>query len=196
MSTFLGTLCVVKGVRPQMEKVEAIRRMGPPTMKSQLRTFLGGMNTFHIFLPDLATITIPLNDLLNKEKTMHDWDDRCDEVFVRAKESLIKIVMLVYPNPALEYKIYVDASGRCPGDMLAQTYEVQGKDVDLPIGFTSYTFSKVERCYATITKEVFVIFHSFKKWYTIIDYCPSMNYDGCQVSYTLSQRQNSQQYVG
>ena len=30
------------------------------------------------------------------------------------------------------------------GGMLAQTYEVQGKDVDLPIGFTSYTFSKVE----------------------------------------------------
>ena len=44
----------------------------------------------------------------------------------------------------LEYKIYVDASGEALGGMLAQTYEVQGKDVDLPIGFTSYTFSKVE----------------------------------------------------
>ena len=65
-----------------MEKVEAIRKMGPPTMKSQLHTFLGGMNTFRIFLPDLANITIPLNVLLNKEKTMHDWDDQCDEAFV------------------------------------------------------------------------------------------------------------------
>ena len=155
-----------------MEKVEAIGRMGPPTTKSQLRTFLGGMNTFRIFLPDLANITIPLNGLLNKEKTMNDWDDRCDEAFVKAKESLIKIVMLVYPNPALEYKIYADASGDALGGMLAQTYEVQGKDVDLPIGFTSYTFSKVERRYATITKEAFAIFHCFKKWYTIIDYCP------------------------
>ena len=169
---FLGYTLCCKGVRPQTEKVEAIRKMGPPTTKSQLHTFLGGMNTFRIFLPDLANITIPLNGLLNKEKTMHDWDDRCDEAFVRAKESLIKIVMLVYPNPALEYKIYVDASGDALGGMLAQTYEVQGKDVDLPIGFTSYTFSKVERCYATITKEAFVIFHCFKKWYTIIDYCP------------------------
>ena len=32
--------------------------------------------------------------------------------------------------------------------------------------------SKVEQCYATITKEAFAIFHCFKKWYTIIDYCP------------------------
>ena len=102
--------------------------------------FLGGMNTFHIFLPDLANMIIPLNGLLNKEKTMNDWNDACDEAFVKAKESLIKIVMLVYPNPTLEYKIYADALG----GMLAQTYEVQGKDVDLPIGFTSYTFSKVE----------------------------------------------------
>ena len=103
---------------------------------------------------------------------MNDWDDACDEAFLKAKESLIKIVMLIYPNPTLEYKIYADASGDALGGMLAQTYEVQGKDVDLPIGFTSYTFSKVEQCYATITKEAFAIFHCFKKWYTIIDYCP------------------------
>ena len=169
---FLGYTLCCKGVRPQMEKVEAIRKMGPPTTKSQLHTFLGGMNTFHIFLPDLANITIPLNGLLTKEKTMSDWDNQCDKAFVKAKESLIKIVMLVYPNPMLEYKIYADASGDALGGMLAQTYEVQGKDVDLPIGFTSYTFSKVERRYATITKEAFTIFHCFKKWYTIIDYCP------------------------
>ena len=152
--------------------METIRKMGPPMTKSQLRTFLGGMNTFHIFLPDLANMIIPLNGLLNKEKTMNDWNDACDEAFVKAKESLIKIVMLVYPNPTLEYKIYANASGNALGGMLAQTYEVQGKDVDLPIGFTSYTFSKVERHYATITKEAFAIFHCFKKWYTIIDYCP------------------------
>ena len=53
----------------------------------------GGMNTFCIFIPDLANITIPLNSLLNKEKTMNDWDDTCDEAFLRARESLMKIVI-------------------------------------------------------------------------------------------------------
>ena len=133
-----------KGVKPQMEKVEAIRKMGPPMIKSQLQTFLGGYEYFHIFIPDLANITILLNGLLNKEKTMNNWDDTCDEAFLRAKDSLIKIVMLIYPNPVLEYKIYVDASVDALGGMLAQIYEVQGKNVNLPIGFTSYTFSKVE----------------------------------------------------
>ena len=75
---------------------------------------------------------------------MNDWDDACDEAFLKAKESLIKIVMLIHPNPMLEYKIYMDASGDALGGMLAQTYEVQRIDMDLPIGFTSYTFSKVE----------------------------------------------------
>ena len=63
-------------MRPQMEKVEAIRKIGPPTTKFQLCAFLGGMNTFRIFLPDLANIIIPLNGLLTKEKTMSDWDDQ------------------------------------------------------------------------------------------------------------------------
>ena len=75
-----------KGVKPQTEKLETIRKMGPPVTKSQLQTFLGGMNTFCIFLPDLANIIIPLNGLLNKEKTMNDWNDACDEAFVKAKE--------------------------------------------------------------------------------------------------------------
>ena len=102
------------------------------------------MNCFCIFIPDLVEITIPLNNLLNKERTMNDWDDLCDKAFLKSKESLMKIVMLVYLNPSLEYKIYADASGDALGGMLVQTYEIQGKDVDLPISFTSYTFSKME----------------------------------------------------
>ena len=84
--------------------------------------------------------------LLNTGIICHSVSPWCSLVivFVKAKESLINIVMLVYPNPTLEYKIYAEASGDALGGMLAQTYEVQGKDVDLPIGFTSYTFSKVE----------------------------------------------------
>ena len=92
---FLGYTLCCKGVKPQTEKVEAIGKMGPPVTKSQLQTFLGGMNTFCIFLPDLANMIIPLNGLLAKEKTMNDWDDACDEAFLKAKESLVKIVMLV-----------------------------------------------------------------------------------------------------
>ena len=69
---FLGYTLCCKGVIPQIEKVEAIRKMGPPVTKSQLWTFLGGMNTFCIFLPDLANMIIPLNELLTKEKTMND----------------------------------------------------------------------------------------------------------------------------
>ena len=118
--------------------MEAIRKMGPPVTKSQLQTFWWGMNTFHIFLPDLANTIIPLNGLLTKEKTMNDWDDACDEAFLKAKESLIKIVMLIYSNPVLEYKIYADASGEALGGMLAKTDEVQGRNgiyllVSLPI---------------------------------------------------------------
>ena len=94
--------------------------------------------------------------------------------------------MLVYPNPTLEYKIYADASGDALGGMLAKTYQVQGKDVDLPIGFTSYTFSKVERHYATITKEVFCNFPLFQKVVHSHRLLPCTYYDGCQVSHAFS----------
>ena len=31
---------------------------------------------------------------------MNDWDDACDEAFLKAKESLIKIVMLISKSHA------------------------------------------------------------------------------------------------
>ena len=72
---------------------------------------------------------------------MNDWDDRCDEAFVKAKESLIKIVMLGgIPTLHLSTKFMRMLAVMPWGECWPQTYEVQGKDVDLPIGFTSYTF--------------------------------------------------------
>ena len=43
------TLCC-KGVRPQTEKVEAIRRMGPPTTKISV-TYLPGWHEYFPYLP-------------------------------------------------------------------------------------------------------------------------------------------------
>ena len=77
MSIFLGTLCVVKGVRPQTEKVEAIRKMGPPTTKSQLQYVLG----WHEYFPYLSSRPGTYNHSIKwfanqREKTVSDWDDQ------------------------------------------------------------------------------------------------------------------------
>ena len=49
------------------DKISNICEVKPPTSKKQLRSFLGMISFYHKFIPNLATSTAPLTDLLKKD---------------------------------------------------------------------------------------------------------------------------------
>ena len=52
---------------PNPEKVKAIVDAPLPTDLTQLQSYLGTLNFYRKFLPDIATILEPINMLLKKE---------------------------------------------------------------------------------------------------------------------------------
>ena len=61
---FLGHCFSAKGIQPTIKKVKAIRDAPEPTDVSQLKSFLGAINYYGKFLPDLSTLLAPLYQLL------------------------------------------------------------------------------------------------------------------------------------
>ena len=61
---YLGHSVSEKGIQPMSEKVRAIRDAPQPQDVSQLRSFLGMLNYYGKFIPNLATLLRPLYDLL------------------------------------------------------------------------------------------------------------------------------------
>ena len=57
---YLGHKISEKGLQPTEEKVRAIKEAPPPTNVSQLRSFLGSINYYTKFLPNLANTLAPL----------------------------------------------------------------------------------------------------------------------------------------
>jgi len=57
------------GIQPVVAKGDAIKNAPEPKDVSQLRAFLGMLNYYHRFLPDVATILKPLHQLLRKGST-------------------------------------------------------------------------------------------------------------------------------
>ena len=55
------------GIHPVHDKVEAIKTAPPPNDVSQLRAFLGLVNYYQKFLPNLSHVLHPLHQLLQKE---------------------------------------------------------------------------------------------------------------------------------
>ncbi|KAL7834748.1 hypothetical protein SRHO_G00289950 [Serrasalmus rhombeus] len=69
---YLGHIIDAAGLHKSPEKVCAIIDAPAPGDVSQLRSFLGMLNYYGRFIPDLATVLKPLNELLNKEKMAVD----------------------------------------------------------------------------------------------------------------------------
>ena len=65
---FLGHHVSSQSIRPLEQKVRAVRDFPQPTSRRQLRTFLGMINFYHLFLPHGAEILRPLNELLSHSR--------------------------------------------------------------------------------------------------------------------------------
>ena len=60
---YLGHLISGEGIEPLPEKLEAVRKMPPPTTPKEVRQFLGLVGYYRKFVPKFADIARPLTNL-------------------------------------------------------------------------------------------------------------------------------------
>ena len=102
------------GVKPVADKVDAISNTPEPKGVSQLRAFLGMLNYYHRFLPDLSTVLEALHKLLRKEKKWRWAQDKERRTLLYLAE------LLVYFDPTKELILASGASNYGIGAVLSQ----------------------------------------------------------------------------
>ena len=66
-AVYLGLKIDQNGIHPVPEKVKTIEEMPRPTDVKHLQPYVGMVNYYSRFLPDLSAILSPFYDLLQKE---------------------------------------------------------------------------------------------------------------------------------
>lgn len=84
--SYSGHVIDKDGLHKSDEKTN--ERAPKPENVSQLRSFLGLVNYYHSFLPNLASVMGPLNELLQNNKKWV-WTTKCDDSFAKVKELII-----------------------------------------------------------------------------------------------------------
>jgi len=69
--TYLGHTIDSHGIHTLSDRVEAVMKVPIPTNVSQLRSFLGTMNYYGLFIPQLSSKLAPLNNLLRSDGDGH-----------------------------------------------------------------------------------------------------------------------------
>lgn len=122
-------------------KVDAIQLMPVPTDTSSLRSFLGSMQFYGKFLPNLATVTEPLYHLTKKD-VKWNWGPSKQAAFTKLKEMLTADTVLAHFNPSLPVGISCDASETGLGVVLFHKYP---DGSERPVANVSKTLSDTQK---------------------------------------------------
>ena len=98
-------------VRPQDDKVAAIRDWPRPTTKKQVKSFLGLVGYYQRFIPGFATMAHPLNELTRK--ALPDrvrWTETAETAFGALRRALCCEPVLITPDFSLPLIVHTDTS--------------------------------------------------------------------------------------
>ena len=158
-TSYLGYRLTKEGMKPEEDKIRAIRELEAPTSKKEVRSFIGSCSFYRKFLPNFSGIAKPLIDL-TKKNTRFKWEGCHQTAFDLLKEGLTEIPFLAYPDVKKAFTLYTDASDLCIGACLTQKSD-DGEEI--PVYFISHKLSDTQTRWSTIEKEAYAIFYSVKK---------------------------------
>lgn len=149
---YLGHVVTTEGVKPNPDKVSAIKKFPIPKTQKEIKSFLGLLGYYRRFIKDFAKITKPLTQCLKKDsKIIHNSD--FINSFEHCKQLLINAPILQYPDFEKQFILTTDASNFAIGAVLSQGNVPHDK----PVAYASRTLNDSETKYSTIEKELLAI---------------------------------------
>lgn len=166
---FLGYHITSQGMKPTMEKTQAISEYPKPKTVKELRRFLGMINFYRGSIPKAALHQAPLNVFLKNSKkndsTPITWNPVADHAFELCKQDLRGVTTLAFPRSDAPIALMTDASLKCVGAVLQQKV----KNIWKPIAFFSKTLSDAQIKYSTYDRELLGIYMAVKHFRRLIE---------------------------
>ena len=159
---FLGRNLGSDGISPAKKSLEAILSASVPHDKKTLRSFMGLISFYRNFIPNIASISSSLYDLL-KDNVPFDWNEKHQDEFTQLKQNLANCVPLAYYDPCVSTPTYLttDASGYGIAAVLTQISKETGEEK--PVCFVSRKLSEQEQKYSVSEKEFLAVLWSCER---------------------------------
>ncbi|KAK2169582.1 hypothetical protein NP493_1183g00002 [Ridgeia piscesae] len=153
---YLGHVITAEGLHQSPKKVQAMAGLPSPQNVRQLRSFLGMVQYYARFLPDLAT---HLHRLLQKDEHWI-WGKEQECAFRTVREMLLQDRVLTHFNPDLPVVVACDSSsyGLC-----AVLSHRMPDGSERPVAYASRSLTQTEKKFAQIKKEALGLYWGVRK---------------------------------
>lgn len=156
---YVGMQFTEEGVLPDESLVEVVVKMREPNNSLEVQQALGLGSYLSEFIPNLASITGPLRQLIRK-KSIWRWGNEEKKAWAKFKECVSSPPLLSIFDPCKPIIIYCDASKDGLGCCLLQDRK--------PVAYASRSLSDTEKNYAQIEKELLAVYFACHKFHQMI----------------------------
>ena len=163
---YVGHKTSAKGLQTSMEKVQAIMKAPQPTNVTQLKLFLGMLNYYGKFLPNLSTCLALLYGLLKQNSRWNGGPEQ-KGAFQKAKSLLTSSKVLTHYDPTKPLILACDASPYGVGAVLSHQLEAG----EHSIAFASCSLAPAEKNYSQIDEEALAIVFGVKHFHQYLFGC-------------------------
>lgn len=157
---YLGHVIGNNSIRPLKDNLISIKNFPTPKTQKHIRQFLGKINYYNKYIPNVATTLDPLHNLLRKGQKFI-WTEKCKESFERIKDLLCSQPVLEIFDSGLPIHIYTDASSHGIGAVLKQE-QINGEKK--PIAYFSKKLNEAQKKKKAIYLECLAIKEAVKYW--------------------------------
>ena len=108
-SRFLGYMITHRGIEVNPDQISAIERLKSPSNLKVVQVLTSMLATLNRFVSKFADRCHPFYQLLKKWKGFQ-WTEECEEAFQDLKKYLVRIPILLAPEPTEDLFIYLSVS--------------------------------------------------------------------------------------
>ena len=148
----LGHRISARGIEVDRAKIEAIKKLPPPSSVKGIRSFLGHAGFYRRFIKDFSQIEKPLSNLL-VQGTPFAFYSQCLHEFSILKDKLVSAPIVVAPDWSFPFELMCDTSDFAIGAVLGQKQE----KVFQIIYYASRTLNDAQLNYATTKKNYWLL---------------------------------------
>jgi hypothetical protein len=152
---YLGHIISNDGIAVDPEKIEAIREWSVLKNVTEVRSFMGLVGYYRIFIEGFSNIAHPITSLQRKG-VKFQWIVDCEKSFQHLKQLLKISPILRIADPNEDFIVCRDACSEVLGGVLGQNGFV--------ICYESRKLKEHERNYVTHGLELAAIVHALRKW--------------------------------
>lgn len=158
---YLGHKISNRGIEPLQKKIQAILEMPRPSNTPEVQAYLGHVNFYRKFLPNLSETLEPIHHLLQKGVPFQ-WGKEQEIAFSEVKSLIQSAGVLTHYYPNRESVVTCDAYPKGVGAVL---YHIMPHGTERPVVMAIRSFSPAEKNYSQIYREALALTFAVKKFH-------------------------------